>query len=421
MTSSAVPPTAESEVVPAPPRRRRIRTVLVLGMLALALGAGLYLYLQYAAGRETTDDAQIEGPIHAVSARVGGTVIKTPVENNQKVEAGTVLAEIDPKDYQVAVARAKADLAEAQADLLGSRTQVPIISTAASSGLSSAVAGVSEAQANIATAGRQVDAAQARLRASSAMVRAAKANADRTARDLERMKILVAKEEISQQQFDAASSAADASRAQLEATEAQVSESEQSVRVAQSHLEEQRAKLGKAEADATGARTGPQQIASAQARAESSSAKVMKMKAALEQAEINLGFTVVRAPVSGIVSQRSVEVGQTVQAGQPLLAVVPLEDVWVVANFKENQLKHLRPGQKATVSVDAYGKTYAAHVDSISAATGARFSLLPPENATGNYVKVVQRVPVKIFFEKGQDPDHLLRPGLSVSPVVTTR
>ena len=411
---------AESNDVPSPPRRR-LRSALAIGALAVAAAVGTYFYLQYAAGRETTDDAQIEGPIHAISARVGGTVIKTPVGNNQRVEAGAVLVEIYTKDYEVAMARARADLAEAEADLHESRIEAPMVSTTSSSTLSGAVAGVAEARAALATAGKQVAAAEAKSRASAALARVAKANADRAARDLERMKALVAKEEISQQQFDAVSAAADAARAQLESTEAQEGEAEQGVRVAESQLEEQRAKLVKAEAEANGARTGPQQIASAQARAESNAAKVMRMKAALEQAEMNLGYTVVRAPVGGIVSQKSVEVGQTVAPGQPLMAVVPQEEVWVVANFKENQLARVRPGQKATVTVDAYGKKYDAHVESIAAATGARFSLLPPENATGNYVKVVQRVPVKIVFEKGQDPDHLLRPGMSVFPSVITR
>jgi membrane fusion protein (multidrug efflux system) len=194
------------------------------------------------------------------------------------------------------------------------------------------------------------------------------------------------------------------------------------MRVAQSRLEEQHAKLAKAEADARTAQTAPQQVAAMRARAESSSAKVQQMKAALEQAELNLQYATVRAPIGGIISQRSVEVGHIVQPGQPLLAVVPLESLWVLANFKENQLANMRPGQPVSISVDAYGgRIFKGHVDSIAAATGARFSLLPPENASGNYVKVVQRIPVKIVFDKGQDPAHLLRPGMSVVPTVTTK
>jgi membrane fusion protein (multidrug efflux system) len=236
------------------------------------------------------------------------------------------------------------------------------------------------------------------------------------------MKALVAKAEISQQQYDAALATAEAYHAQLDGTQAQVHEAEESIRVAQSQLELQHARLTKAEADARATQTAPQQVTATRARAESSSAKVLQMKAALEQAELNLQYTTVQAPISGIISQRTVEVGQIVQAGQPLLAIVPLDDIWVTANFKENQLANMRPGQPVTISVDTYvGREYKGRVESIAAATGARFSLLPPENATGNYVKVVQRVPVKIVFEKGQDPEHLLRPGMSVVPTVITK
>ena len=273
------PRAVEDKDIPAPPGRNRLRSWMAIGVVLIAVAAGTYAYLQYASGRETTDDAQIEGHIHPVGARVGGTVTRTFVQNNQMVEAGAILAEIDPQDYQVAVARAKANLAEAEADFHESRTRVPLIATTSSSGLSGAEAGVAEARANIATAGKQVAAAQARLSSAKALVLAAKAGADRAARDLERMRALVAKEEISQQQFDASSAAADASRAQLDSTVAQVNEAEQSVRVAESQLEEQRARLAKAQAEAAGARTGPQQVASAEARVQSTSAKVMQLRA----------------------------------------------------------------------------------------------------------------------------------------------
>jgi len=405
-----------------PTKRSRARLMVVLVVALLAIGTGGYLYWQYASAHESTDDAQIDGHIHAISPRVGGSVIKTLVKNNDWVEAGAVLVEIDPSDYQVAVGKAKADLAQAEANLRASRTQTPIVETATSSELTGAVAGVSEVRAAITVSEKQIPSAEARLRSALAQVEAAKANADRSSRDLERMKVLIGKEEISQQQFDAVSAAADLARAQLESARALAGEAQQGVHVAQSQLEEQKAKLARAEAAAAGARTGPQQVAASQARTDSASANVMQMRANLEQAELALSYTVIRAPVSGIIGQKNVEVGQTVQASQPLMAVVPAEDIWVTANFKENQLAHIRPGQPATVSVDAYGgRKYRAHVDSIAAATGARFSLLPPENATGNFVKVVQRVPVKIVFEKGQDPDHLLRLGMSVVPTISIR
>ena len=414
----------EPEIEDTPPARpvrfqHAVRLALLLVLVA-AVAAGGYRYWRYASVRESTDDAQIDGHLHPVSARVGGTVLKLLVKDNQYVEAGTVLVVIDPRDYQVALDRARGDLAEAQAELHEKNTNVPIASTTTSSQLSGAEAGVGEARAAIATAQQQVDAAQARLVSAQARVREAQANSDRAARDLARMKELVAKEEISQQQYDSAVASADALRAQVDSAQAQVQEAAQGVQVARGVLDQQRARLARAEAEVAGARTAPEQVAVTRARAQSSAAKVEQRQAELARAELNLEYTIVKAPTAGIVSQRTVEVGQVIQAAQPLLSVVPLEDIWVTANFKENQLRHMRPGQSVSIAVDATGKSYRGHVDSIAAATGSRFSLLPPENATGNYVKVVQRVPVKIVFEKGQDPGHFLRPGMSVVPTVLT-
>jgi membrane fusion protein (multidrug efflux system) len=403
-----------------PPKSTRARWLLAAAVL-IAIAGGVFYWLR-TAGFESTDDAQIDGRIYAVSARVGGTVTTVHVENNQYVEAGTVLVEIDPRDYQVALAQAQADLAEARANLAGSQTQVPIVSQTTSSQLSSAEALVEEERAAVRTAEQEVAAAQARLRAAEANVRQAQAAHQTAVRDLERYQSLIAKEEISQQQFDTAKSAADSLDARVETVQAQLEEARQGVSVARSRLESQRARQAKAEADVRAAHTAPQQVAASRAHAESLSATVLREEADLQQAQLNVGYTTVKAPVSGIVSQRNAEVGETVQPGQPLMAVVPLDDIWVTANFKENQLENMRPGQPVEVSVDAYGgQTYQGHVDSIAAATGARFSLLPPENATGNYVKVVQRVPVKIVLEKGQDPNHVLRPGMSVVPSVDTR
>ena len=416
----AISKAAENEIAKGAGSRTKLW--LVLGFLAVVGAIGGYLYWQHASVREETDDAQVDGHIHPVSARVGGTVVRLLVKDNQTVKAGEVLVEVDPTDYQVAIDKAKADLAEAEAELSASTTQVPIISTTGSSNISSAAAGVAESQANVAAAEKKIDAAQARLRSTQAIVRQQRANYDRAAKDLERMKMLVAQEEISRQQFDANAAAAEASRAQVDSAEAQVHEAEQSVRMAQSELEQARARVGIAQANAQAAQIAPQQVAASRARAASSNAKVLQRKAELEQAQLNKGYSVVRAPIAGVISQRSVEAGQVIQPGQPLLAVVPLDDIWIVANYKESQLAHMKPGQKVELTVDAYGgKVFQGHVDSIAAATGAKFSLLPAENATGNYVKVVQRVPVKIVLEPGQDPDHSLRPGMSVVPTVLTK
>jgi len=373
-------------------RSRRARVVLVVAVLAVLLAA--FLAWRHFAGRESTDDAQVDGHVNPVAARVGGTVAAVLVEDNQQVEAGTLLVRIDPRDYAVAVARAQADLAENEASAKAASTTVPLTSTTSSSQETAAVS--------------EVAAAEARHAASEAQLREAQARERLTAEDVERFKPLLAKDEVSKQQFDAAVAAADAARAAREAAEAEAVAADRAVEAAQARLAQ--------------ARTGHEQVGIASARAASAAAKVEMARAALEQAQLNLSYTDVKAPVRGVVSRRTVEVGQIVQAGQPLLALVPLEDVWITANFKESQLKQIRPGQRVDISVDAYGgRTFHGHVDSIAAATGARFSLLPPENATGNYVKVVQRVPVKIVLDQGTDPEHLLRPGMSVVPTVYIR
>lgn len=388
-------------------------------LVVLAIVAGLW---QYYASRESTDDAQIDGHIIPISPKVGGTVVAVNVKDNQYVEAGTVLIQIDPTDFKVALDRAQADMTEAAADARAAGANVPITSTTTGSQVSTADAHVQSAASGIAMAGKEVNAAKARLNSAKARLKEAEANQTKAAQDLERMKQLVAKDEISQQQYDAAVAAAAATQAGVESARAGVSEADQGVQVAQSRLAQAHDMEAEARAAARTAQTAPQQVAVIRDRAASAEARVLRAKANLDQAQLNLQYTTVKALVGGVVSKKSVEMGQLVQAGEPLLALVPLEDIWVTSNFKETQLKSMRPGQSASISVDAYGgRTFKGHLDSIAAATGARFSLLPPENAAGNYVKVVQRVPVKILIEKGEDPEHVLRPGMSVYPTVYTK
>jgi len=397
--------------------RRRWIVWIAVPMLALA---GFFLW-RHRSVRESTDDAQIDGRIHAISARVTGTVLSVEVDDNEQVEAGALLVRIDPRDYEVAVKRARADLAEAEAALRASRTDVPIVSRTTASRLSGAEAGVREAEARVVTADRQLQSARAREAAARARLTEAESHLTRVSRDLDRFKVLLEKDDISQQQYDATSSSVNGARAQVEASRAQVTESEESVRAAQSQIERETAALAQARSLVEAARTAPDQVALTRARVESAAARLEQARAVVAQAELNVQYTEVRSPVRGVVSKRSVETGQTVQAGQPLLAIVALDRIWVTANFKETELRSLRPGQPAMISVDAYGgQDYRGRVDSIGAATGARFSILPPENATGNFVKVVQRVPVKIVLEADQDPRHLLRPGMSVVATVFT-
>ena len=394
----------------------------ILLVLLVVLAVGAYELWGYYKIRESTDDAQIDGHIDPISARVGGTIIEVNVNDNQVVKAGTVLVRIDPKDYQVALDRAQADAAAAGATAVAAESGVPITETTTESRVDSADAGVLAARAGVEAARKEVGAAQAQLGSAQARQREAEARSQLAQQNLARMKQLVERDEISRQQYDVTVSDAQVATAAVDSARAAVAQSEQAVAVAQSHVAQAEAALAQAQAGVRGARGRPQQIATSRAEAGSATAKFKLNQSAVEQAQLNLGYTVVRAPVDGIVSRKSVELGQVIQAGQPLLALVELEDVWVTANVKETQLNRMRVGQPAIVKVDAFGgREYNGHVDSIAAATGARFSLLPPENATGNYVKVVQRLPVKIVLEKGQDPQRLLRPGMSVGATVITK
>jgi membrane fusion protein (multidrug efflux system) len=365
---------------------------IVAAVAILLLVGGAFIWHYYSV-RESTDDAQIDGHINPISPRVTGTVLNVLHDDNEVVQAGTLLVELDPKDYEVAVDRARADLANAQANATAANVGVPLTQTTSSSQLVAADAGVKTAQRDIETAKAKLNDAQA--------------NFAKTSADLKRMEMLIAKDEISHQQYDAAVAANNSAKANVDAATAAIASAE--------------SRAAQAQAQAEASRTIPEQMKVTRARAGAATAEVQKAISALAQAELNLKYTKIIAPVTGVLSKRSVEPGQTVQAGQPLFSIVNLEDIWTTANFKETQLKNMQVGQKAKVKVDAYGKEFDGTVESVGGATGARFSLLPPENATGNYVKVVQRIPVRIRFDKNQDPNHQLRPGMSVEPTVFTK
>jgi membrane fusion protein (multidrug efflux system) len=378
------------------------RIALSVGIVVL-LVAGFFVY-RYVSSYESTDDAQVDGHVNSISARISGHVIKLNVQDNQYVQAGTVLIEIDPADYQVAYDRAKADFEDSQAAAVAAGVNVPISSVNTSSQVSSSEADVNGARAGIQAAQQQYEAAKAQLDQ-------AQANNVKAQNDLVRYKQLVDKQEISQQQYDEATAAARASAAAVEAARASASAAQQQVTQAQS-------RLATAEANYRNASTAPRQMEVIRARASAAQAEAQRKKADLDQAALNLQYTKITAPVSGMVSDRTVEVGQNVAPGQELMKVINLDDIWITANFKETQLRSMKPGQRATVEVDANGKSYEGKVDSIAGASGARFSLLPPENATGNYVKVVQRIPVKIVLNPGSNDKHELVPGMSVEPKV---
>jgi len=403
-TPAPMEPGADTEIVPPQSRRRGI-IVFVIAVIAV-IALGIWWHSTYS---EDTDDAQVNGHLIQVSARINGQVLKVDVEENQVVKAGDTIAELDPRDYQVAVENAEAALASAQANAAAANVNVPITTVNTGSNLRSAGADVSGTQAGVGQAERQLDAAHAR-------VTQAQANFTKAQADLERYKPLVEKDVISKQQFDAAVASADATRAAVADARASEQAAVDGVKVA---LERE----AQAQAGLKYAETGPQQVAAQSARAKQAEAQVEQAQAQLDQAKLNLSYTKIVAPAAGIITRKSVEIDQNVAAGQNLLTLVSLEDLWVTANFKETQLRHMKAGQAVKIDVDATSKTYNGKVTQIGGATGSVLSLFPPENATGNYVKVVQRIPVRIDFTNlaGEDPDHLLRPGLSVEPKVRVK
>jgi membrane fusion protein (multidrug efflux system) len=403
-TAVQAPPDESTEVEQPKSRRRGIIILVVL--VLIVIGAFLYWRSTYS---EDTDDAQINGHLIQVSARIAGQVTKVYVDENQKVEKGALIAELDPRDYQVAVENAEAALASAQANALAAQVNVPITSINTGSNISSAGADVSGATAGVSQAQQQLAAAQAR-------VSQAEANNVKAQSDLARYKPLVEKDVISKQQYDAAVASADAAKAAVADAHATERAASDGIRVASE-------KVAQAEAGLKNAQSGPQQVAAQSARAKQAQAQVKQAQAQLDQANLNLSYTKIVAPTAGIVTRKSVEIDQNVSTGQNLMTLVSLEGLWVTANFKETQLKHMHNGQDVEIEVDATGKKYHGKVTQIGGATGSVLSLFPPENATGNYVKVVQRLPVRIDFENlpNEDPNHELRPGLSVEPKVAVK
>jgi membrane fusion protein (multidrug efflux system) len=385
--------------------------VAVLGV------AGYYVWRHFNT-YETTDDAQVDGHVNAISTRISGNVVEVLATDEKYVKAGDVLVRIDPKDYEAALAKAEADLADAEAALETSRIDIPITNINTASQLKTANSGRVDSMAFLSGAERQLAAAQARLETTRAQVREAQANLIKANDDVRRYKLLVDKDEIARQQYDTAVSAADAAHAALDARTAAAREAEQNIVVAQSAVDQAKARIVQADASIESAMTAPRQVAASETRAKSALAQVAQRKALVQQAKLNLSYCTVVAPVTGIIGKKTVELGENVSPGEQLMAVVPLDDVWITANFKETQLSRMNPGQRVRFSVDAYDKEYTGRVEAIGGASGSRFSLLPPENATGNYVKVVQRVPVRIELDPGQNDDHRLRPGLSVDPRV---
>jgi len=413
-----------NEEPPPPPAPKgfanpRVRKMLIGGGIAvLAIVAALLLYYR---NRESTDDAQVDGHITPIAAKISGRIQEVLVNDNEAVKAGQVLLKIDPRDYQAAVDQAQAALDVAESDALSAGADVPRTKSDVASGNSSADAALLAAEAQLIQAQTQYDQAQtADLAYAQANIDKSHANAEFAKADVARYKPLLDKGEISKQQYDAAKANADATDSSLRADQEKLKQANRNVEMMKAQMDAFKARVAQARAAVLTAQADRHQVTMRTADARSKLAKVEQARASLEAAKLNLSYTEVVAPVDGVATHKQVENGQIVQIGQGLLVVVPLQDVWVTANFKETQLRGMKAGQKAEVTVDTYGKTFSGHVDSIAGATGAVLSLLPPENATGNYVKVVQRVPVKIVLDPIPPEKAILRPGMNVDATVIT-
>jgi len=404
-SAAAIEPAAPLSLLGAVKRYRKVLFAAAL-IVVLVVGTAGWMYLS---SYESTDDAQVDGHLNPISARISGTILRVnpDVEDSHFVQAGTVLAEIDPADFQAERDRAQAEYDRLQAGSVAAEKDIAVTSSGSTGRLDLAHAAVSEAEDSVASEQASLQAAEARLAG-------AEANFKRAEGDRRRYEKLLAKHEISQSEYDRVATEASTDREAVTAARAETVAAQRRIAQAQSRLTERKA-------DLLSAGSAPQQIASSRAKAVAAVSEAARARAQLTTAQLNLGYTKIIAPVSGIIGRKTVEAGQRVQPGQQLLTIIPVDDIWITANFKETQLQKMKPGESVTFRADASGRDYRGHIDSLGGATGSRFSLLPPENASGNYVKVVQRVPVRIVLEPGENDDHRLRPGMSVEAKVRLR
>lgn len=417
----ASPPEEKAaDLKPSTLRNPRVRRALLIAGVVVAIIA-ILLWLYYR-NRESTDDAQVNAHIIPMAPRISGSVIDVLVKDNQSVKKGDILVRLDPRDFQAKLDDAKAALALAQSRAQAATVNVPLTSETTQSGTTSADAVVAAAQANYEQSNLALQTAlTSGLAYAQANVQEKEAKYQKAESDLTRMKPLVAKAEISQQQYDGYVAAEQEDKSQLDAARQNFSLAQQTVSVRRAQVASAKAELEKAGAGLTAAQANTKQVKVSSANAASARAAVEQAQANLNTAQLNLDYTTIVAPEDGTVTNKTVEVGEIVQPGQGLLLLVPLNDVWVTANFKETQLAHVTPGDRAEIHVDMYGKTFPGHVDSIAGATGSRLSLLPPENATGNYVKVVERIPVKILLDPDVLKQAILRPGMNVEATIITK
>jgi membrane fusion protein (multidrug efflux system) len=399
------PPSAPQDSSPIPNRKGRQKAFLIFGALLVIAAIVALVWWLHARQFETTDDAQVDAHLNPVTSRIDGTITHVYVEDNDVVSAGAPLVDLDPRDLQVTLDQAIADLKQAQAQVIATRPNLPITEVENVTSISTAEADVLNAQATLAAAERERDSAAAK-------VMQAEANAARAAADLKRYQLLIAKEEVSQQEYDQIAATAKAQQASFQSAQAELESAGRTVEARRAQLAQVQSRLAQYRQNA------PHQIAIRRANLRSNEASAAGAQAQVESAQLKLTYTKIAAPVSGIVMKRSAEVGSHVAAGQQLMQIAQISDVWVTANFKETQLRTIRSGQSASIHVDALKQDFDGTVENIGGATGALASILPPENATGNYVKVVQRIPVRIRFKPNQQGLDRLRPGMSVEPHV---
>jgi membrane fusion protein (multidrug efflux system) len=412
------PQPAAPQQPPMAPRKRR-RAMLILAIIGILLAIGGFMFYQYAQTYESTDDAQVDAHLNGVSSRIQGTVTAVNVEENQFVTGGQVLAKIDPRDYQVAAEQAQAQLSQSQADIAAQHPNIPITETTNETNISSAQAQVDTQLAALAAAEQDTAAARQRLSQAEAQLREAEANNAKAQADLERYRALVEKDEIPRTQFDQIVATAKAQSAVVDSANATVAANKASVESAARIADQRRAQVAEARTRLSQSnRNAPREVAISQANLKSKQAQANAAKAGVDKALLDLSYTNLISPASGIIGKRSVEVGSTVQPGQQLFTIAQIGDIWVTANFKETQLQRMRPGQRAKIHIDAFDQDFNGYVESMPAASGSITSLLPPENATGNFVKVVQRLPVRLRFDKNQTGLDRLRPGMSAEPKV---
>ncbi len=414
-----VPETRQDEKLP-PKRRANSKALwLIAGaLLVVAAATGAYFYF---AGQVSTDDAQVDAHNAPIAPKISGNIAEVLVDDNQIVKAGQVLVRIDPRDYQAKVDQARAALAMAQGDSLGAHANVPLTEETTLSAVSSAEGRLAAAKADYEKAQADYDrSSTSELSYAQADVDSKRATRDRAKADLARMEPLVAKQEISRQQYDSYDATARVAESDLKAAQENLANAQKKSAASKAAMLNALARVDAARADVEQAKANRQRVEISSAQASTAVASIKQARANLEAAELQLSYTTIVAPIDGIATKKTIQVGQIVQPGQTLLTVVPLKDVWVTANFKETQLANVRAGQRAEVKVDMYGRSFEGRVDSIAGATGSTLSLLPPENATGNFVKVVQRIPVKILLTE-TPAGFVFRPGMNVDATIFTK